>query len=62
LRALERDGLVRRDVQATTPPRAEYSLTFLGRRIADKLFDLVDLVEAEMGEVRAARARYDETR
>jgi DNA-binding HxlR family transcriptional regulator len=62
LQALERDGLVRRDVQATIPPRVEYSLTSLGRRIADKLFDLIDLVEAEMGEVRAAQARYDETR
>lgn len=60
LQALERDGLVHRDVQGTIPPRVEYSLTPLGARIADKLFELIDLVESEMGEVRAAQARYDQ--
>jgi DNA-binding HxlR family transcriptional regulator len=34
LHALERDGLVTRDVQATIPPRVEYTLTTPGARIA----------------------------
>ncbi len=59
LQALERDGLVRRDVQATIPPRVEYSLTPLGARVAAKLHELIDLVEGSMDEIRAAQARYD---
>jgi len=59
LQALERDGMVIRDVQATIPPRVEYSLTPLGERVARRLRDLIDLVEAEMPAVRAAQERYD---
>jgi DNA-binding HxlR family transcriptional regulator len=62
LHALERDGLVRREVQATIPPRVSYGLTPPGARIAAKLRELIDLVEAEMPGVFAAQARYDETR
>jgi len=59
LHALERDGLVLREVQATIPPRVEYTLTPLGARIAAKLRDMLDLLEAEMPTVTAARERYD---
>ncbi|MFY1634793.1 winged helix-turn-helix transcriptional regulator [Solwaraspora sp. WMMB335] len=62
LQVLERDGLVVRDVQATIPPRVEYSLTPSGRRIAGKLIELIELVEAEMPEVLAARARAGDVR
>ncbi len=62
LHALERDGLVARDVQMTIPPRVEYALTPPGRRVAGKLRELIDLVEAEMPEVVAARERYDRDR
>jgi DNA-binding HxlR family transcriptional regulator len=62
LHALERDGLVTRDVQATIPPRVAYDLTPLGRRVATKLRELIDLVEDEMPTVLAARSRYDEAR
>jgi DNA-binding HxlR family transcriptional regulator len=62
LHALERDGLVRRDVQATIPPRVEYSLTPVGARIAAKLFELIELVEGEMAAVADAQARYDRAR
>ena len=60
LHALERDGLVLRTVQSTIPPRVEYSLTDAGRRIAAKLIELIDLVEAEMPGISAAQARYDD--
>jgi len=56
LQALQRDGLVHRDVQAAIPPRVEYSLTPPGRRIAAILQQLIDVVEAEMPAVRAAQA------
>jgi DNA-binding HxlR family transcriptional regulator len=59
LQSLERDGLVRRDVQATIPPRVEYSLTPTGERIAAKLRELIEVVEDEMPQVREAQARYD---
>ncbi|GAA4585492.1 DNA-binding HxlR family transcriptional regulator [Actinoplanes octamycinicus] len=59
LQALERDGLVVREVQATIPPRVEYSLTPLGIRVAGKLKELIELLEGEIGQVRAAQAAYD---
>ncbi|MFC7533300.1 winged helix-turn-helix transcriptional regulator [Actinoplanes sp. GCM10030250] len=62
LQALERDGLVRRDVHATIPPRVEYSLTELGERVAAKLVELIELVEGEIGQVREAQAGYDRAR
>jgi DNA-binding HxlR family transcriptional regulator len=61
LQALERDGMVVRDVQATIPPRVEYSLTPLGRAVAGKLIELIELVEREMPAVLAARVRFDTT-
>ncbi|BCJ46434.1 HxlR family transcriptional regulator [Actinoplanes ianthinogenes] len=60
LQALERDGLVVREVQATIPPRVEYSLTPLGTRVAGKLKELIDLLESEIGQVRVAQAAYDD--
>ena len=59
LHSLERDGLVRREAQATIPPRVEYSLTDAGKRIAAKLLELIELVEDEMPAVREAQAAYD---
>ncbi|MEH1059002.1 helix-turn-helix domain-containing protein [Micromonospora sp. CPCC 206171] len=59
LQALERDGLVRRDVQTTIPPHVEYSLTPLGARVAERLIGLIELVESELGTVLAAQAEYD---
>ncbi|SLL99191.1 MULTISPECIES: helix-turn-helix domain-containing protein [unclassified Actinoplanes] len=62
LQALERDGLVRREVQATIPPRVEYSLTPFGERVAAKFKELIDLVEGEMPRVRVAQEEYDRVR
>jgi DNA-binding HxlR family transcriptional regulator len=62
LHALERDGLVTREVQATIPPHVEYSLTPSGLRIAERLAGLIELVEAEMPQILAAQARYDAAR
>jgi DNA-binding HxlR family transcriptional regulator len=60
LHTLERDGFVIREVQATIPARVEYSLTELGRRLAEKLRALVDLVEGAVDDVAEQRSRYDQ--
>ena len=59
LRALERDGLVRREVFAERPVRIEYSLTALGRSLAGALFTLHEWAEDNMESVAAARADHD---
>ncbi|WP_133904340.1 winged helix-turn-helix transcriptional regulator [Actinophytocola oryzae] len=59
LQALERDGLVLREARPTIPPHVEYSLTPVGREVAEKLLELVDLLESRMPGVMDARAVYD---
>lgn len=59
LQALERDGFVVREVQATIPPRVEYSLTALGTTVAGQLLDLISLLESSMDQVSAAQQAYD---
>ncbi|MFH8983051.1 winged helix-turn-helix transcriptional regulator [Streptomyces varsoviensis] len=44
LRALVQDGLVRREVEPTTPPQVTYGLTEFGREIGEPLTDLFDRV------------------
>jgi DNA-binding HxlR family transcriptional regulator len=62
LQALERDGLVLREVQATIPPRVEYSLTPLGEKVAAKFVELIELVEGELGQISVAQEAYDRAR
>jgi DNA-binding HxlR family transcriptional regulator len=59
LQALERDGLVLREARPTIPPHVEYSLTPVGRDVADKLLELVELLESRMPSVMDARMEYD---
>ncbi|WP_045748338.1 MULTISPECIES: helix-turn-helix domain-containing protein [Actinoplanes] len=61
LQSLERDGLVRREVQATIPPRVEYSLTPLGAQVAERMQALIDLLEGEIVQVVEAQQAYDRT-
>ncbi|WP_371545495.1 helix-turn-helix transcriptional regulator [Streptomyces sp. NBC_00554] len=62
LQALERDGLVHRDAQPTNPPRVDYTLTPLGREVAERLLTLIHFMEGRMDDVLESRERYDETR
>lgn len=53
LQALERDGMLTRDVVTTIPPRVEYALTPLGAQVAERLRGLADLLEASADDVEA---------
>lgn len=44
LKTLEQDGFVLREAQPTIPPRVDYSLTPLGRDLADRLLPLVSWI------------------
>lgn len=59
LRGLERDGIVTRTVHATVPPRVDYDLTDLGRSLLDLVAGLEAWATSHLGEVEAARERYD---
>ncbi|MBC2639536.1 MULTISPECIES: helix-turn-helix domain-containing protein [unclassified Rhodococcus (in: high G+C Gram-positive bacteria)] len=59
LQALERDGLVIREVLEAIPPKVEYSLTPLGAEIGSRLIGLIELVESRVPDVLAAQERYD---
>jgi DNA-binding HxlR family transcriptional regulator len=59
LRALERDGLVRREIFAEVPVRVEYSLTPLGRSLTGPLFSLCEWADEQFESVLAARRAYD---
>jgi DNA-binding HxlR family transcriptional regulator len=59
LKALERDGLVSRRAFATVPVTVEYSITPLGRTLAEALAPLADWATTHIGEILRARDRYD---
>jgi DNA-binding HxlR family transcriptional regulator len=59
LQTLERDGFVNRHAYPTIPPKVEYTLTPLGRGVAERLFALIAYVEDSMPTVQESRDRYD---
>ena len=59
LQNLERDGMLTRTVLEAIPPKVEYNLTPLGRKVADQLQGLIDLVQASMPAVLEAQRDYD---
>lgn len=59
LKSLERDGLVHRRAIATVPVTVEYSITPLGRTLADTVDGLRIWAEAHITEVQRAQKRYD---
>ncbi|MBL1075832.1 helix-turn-helix transcriptional regulator [Nocardia sp. 2] len=58
LQALERDGMINREVQTSIPPHVEYTLTDLGAQVAYHLADLIDVLESNIGKIQAAQANY----
>lgn len=59
LRALERDGIVLRQVHASVPPRVEYSLTELGVGLSERIAHIRTWAYGAMDDIDAARARFD---
>ncbi len=59
LRGLERDGIVGRTVFPEVPPRVEYALTPLGKKLCEPLAMIRAWAEAHIDEVIAAQGVYD---
>ena len=59
VRALERDGLVKRTVFPTVPPRVDYELTDLGRTLLVPLGALSAWANDHRGDIQAAREKHD---
>lgn len=59
LRGLERDGLVTRTVYPTIPPRVDYELTTLGRKLLQPITALARWADKHRTAIQDARARYD---
>ena len=57
LRALERDGLLRRKVYAEVPPRVDYDLTLLGRVFLEPVTALCAWAQAHKDDLEAAHAK-----
>jgi DNA-binding HxlR family transcriptional regulator len=60
LRDLERDGLVKRKLYASVPPKVEYSLTPLGGSLVNKVEELCEWAEANVDQVLKAREEFDQ--
>ncbi|MBD3747531.1 MAG: helix-turn-helix transcriptional regulator [Sphingopyxis terrae] len=59
LRAMERDGLVRRTVYPVVPPKVEYALTDLGHSLGEAFCGVWHWAEAHLAAVEAARSAFD---
>jgi DNA-binding HxlR family transcriptional regulator len=62
LRNLERDGFIHRAVDKSVPPRVEYSLTPLGRALADHAMALIQWIGSHAKDVERARTAFDKRR
>jgi|SRR5712691_8490989 len=60
LRAMERNGLVKRVIYPVIPPMVEYSLTPLGRTLSSPIAALRDWSDQYIENVEQARACYDQ--
>ena len=59
LRGLERDGLVKRTLFPTIPPRVDYELTEVGRTLLAPVMALVMWANTNRENIQGARVRYD---
>lgn len=59
LKNLERDGMVSRTVHSTVPPQVEYSLTDLGRSLAQPVATMGLWARNNFDDIKRHRAAYD---
>ena len=59
LRGLERDGMVKRTVLPTNPPRVDYALTPLGRTLLAPVTVLATWAQDHRAAVQRARDKFD---
>jgi DNA-binding HxlR family transcriptional regulator len=59
LRGLERDGLVKRTMFPTIPPRVDYELTDLGKSLCLPVITLGQWADANLDTIEASRAAFD---
>ncbi len=59
VRGLERDGLVKRTVHPTIPPRVEYELTELGRTLLVPIEALAEWAARNRAAIQASRHGFD---
>ena len=59
LKSLVRDGLVRRLVEPTIPPRVTYELTPIGGELAAPLRDVIERLGRLVPDILAAQLAYD---
>ena len=59
LRNLERDGLVKRTVTPTIPPRVDYELTDMGHSLLKPVTALADWALHHVEQIHAAQSRFD---
>lgn len=59
LRGLERDGLVKRLLFPTIPPRVDYELSDVRRALLAPVMALVTWVDVNQNIIQEARVRYD---
>ena len=59
LRNLERDGLVKRTVTPTIPPRVDYELTELGQSLQKPICGLANWALENVETIHEAQARFD---
>ncbi|ADO74840.1 winged helix-turn-helix transcriptional regulator [Stigmatella aurantiaca] len=62
LHALEDDGFVLRESYPVIPPRVDYSLTPMGREVAEHVEVLTDWIEENMPRITEARTRQGSRR
>jgi DNA-binding HxlR family transcriptional regulator len=59
LRGLERDGLVKRTIFPTIPPRVDYELTDLGRGLSGPVKKLGEWAQQHLPDIDTARRTFD---
>ncbi len=59
VRSLERDGVLRRTIYPSIPPKVEYSLTPLGKSLVPLVLSLVNWAVEHRSQIRRSRAAYD---